>query len=441
VMVPCEKILETARKENADFVGLSGLITPSLDEMVHVAQEMERQGFKIPLLIGGATTSRQHTAVKIAPAFSQPTVHVLDASRAVGVVAGLLDPAGRAELDRKNRAEQAELRDLHAKKRDKPLLPYASANARRLAFPWRAEDVAAPTFTGARTVEMPLDELVRYIDWTFFFTAWELVGRFPAILEHPQQGEAARKLYADARAVLASIVEGHKLTARGVYGFWPAQADGNDIVLFGDERRERELLRFNMLRQQQAKDDGPCLSLADFVAPAGSGLRDYLGAFAVTAGIGAAELAAAYEARIDDYNAIIVKALADRLAEAFAEVLHQRARRDWGYGAAEDLSNDDLIDEKYRGIRPAFGYPACPDHTEKGKLFDLLGARAIGMELTEHYAMTPAASVSGIYLAHPRARYFNLGRVGRDQIEDYARRLGVAIEDVERRLRPNLAYD
>jgi 5-methyltetrahydrofolate--homocysteine methyltransferase len=445
VMVPCEKILATARETKADLIGLSGLITPSLDEMVHVAQEMERQGFRTPLLIGGATTSRQHTAVKIAPAFSQPTVHVLDASRAVGVVAGLLDPAARAELDRKNRAEQAELRELHARKRGKPMLTLAAANARRAGIAWRREDLPAPAFLGARAVEVPLGELVRYIDWTFFFTAWELTGRFPAILDHPTQGAAARDLYAAARQLLATIVNERKLTARGVYGFWPAAADGNDIVLYADASRARELLRFNMLRQQQAKEganpDAPCLSLADFVAPAGSGLPDHVGAFAVTAGLGAAELAAAYEARLDDYSAIIVKALADRLAEAFAEYLHARARRDWGYGAGEDLSNEELIDEKYRGIRPAFGYPACPDHTEKGKLFDLLGARAAGLDLTESFAMTPAASVSGIYLAHPEARYFNVGRVDRDQIEDYARRKGMPVAEVERWLAPSLAYD
>jgi len=445
VMVSCEKILETARDTKADLVGLSGLITPSLDEMVHVAREMERQGFRIPLLIGGATTSRQHTAVKIAPAFSQPTLHVLDASRAVGVVAGLLDPARRAELDRKNRAEQAELRELHAKKRDKPLYPFAAASARRASITWRAEDLATPAFLGARTVEVPLGELVRYIDWTFFFTAWELTGRFPAILDHPTQGPAARDLFAAAKQLLATIVNERKLTARGAYGFWPAAGDGNDVVVYADQARARELLRFNMLRQQQAKEgsnaDGPCLSLADFVAPAGSGLRDHVGAFAVTAGIGAAELAGAYEARLDDYSAIIVKALADRLAEAFAEYLHARARREWGYASGEDLTNEELIDEKYRGIRPAFGYPACPDHTEKGKLFDLLGARAVGIGLTESFAMTPAASVSGIYLAHPEARYFNVGRLGRDQIEDYARRKGMPVADVERWLAPSLAYD
>jgi 5-methyltetrahydrofolate--homocysteine methyltransferase len=407
---------------------------------------MERQGLLLPLLIGGATTSRQHTAVKIAPHLGQPTVHVLDASRAVGVVAGLLDPAGRAALDAQNRREQAELRELHGKKRAKPLLPLAAANAGGPAIAWRREDVAVPRFIGARVVDdVTLEELTRYIDWTFFFTAWELRGRFPAILDHPLQGAAARELYANARQILQAITDGKKLTPRGVYGFWPAHSDGNDVVLYADESRVGELLRFNMLRQQQVKgpaDAGkPFLSLSDFVAPVGSGLPDHLGAFAVTAGLGAAELAGAYEKALDDYGAIIVKALADRLAEAFAECLHQRARRDWGYGAAEDLSSEDLVDEKYRGIRPAFGYPACPDHTEKGKLFDLLGARRIGMELTEHFAMTPAASVSGLYFAHPAARYFNVGRIDRDQVDDYARRKQMPVSVVERWLAPNLAYD
>jgi 5-methyltetrahydrofolate--homocysteine methyltransferase len=384
--------------------------------------------------------------VKIAPAFSQPIVHVLDASRAVGVVAGLLDPKGKAELDRKNRLEQAELRELHAKKRDKPLLPLPMAQASRLKLPFRKEDLPAPSFLGARLVDdVTLEELTRYIDWTFFFTAWELTGRFPAILEHPQQGQAARELYANARELLQHIIDGRQLTPRGVYGFWPANSDGDDIVLYTDETRTREKLRFNMLRQQQVKAEDrpstPYLSLADFVAPVGSGLADHVGAFAVTAGIGCAELAASYEKKRDDYSAIIVKALADRLAEAFAECLHARARRDWGYGAGEDLSNEDLIDEKYRGIRPAFGYPACPEHTEKGKLFDLLGARAAGLELTDSFAMTPAASVSGIYLAHPEARYFNLGRVGRDQVQDYAKRKGMTVAEVEKWLGPSLAYD
>ena len=445
VMVPCEKILETARREKADIIGLSGLITPSLDEMASVAAEMERQGFDIPLLIGGATTSRQHTAVKIAPAFSKPTVHVLDASRAVGVVSSLVNRETRATFDAQNRKEQAELRELFGSKRAKPMLTFAEANAKRLVVDFKPEDVPQPAFLGVRTVDADLAELARYIDWTFFFTAWELRGRFPAILDHPEQGPAARELYANARKLLDDIIAGKKLRARGVYGFWPAAADGNDVVLYADPGKTREVVRFAMLRQQLAKAEdkqgNPCLSLADFVAPLGARAADHVGAFAVTAGLGAAELAAAYEKSLDDYSAIIVKALADRLAEAFAEYLHQRARRDWGYGKNEDLTNDDLIDEKYRGIRPAFGYPACPDHTEKGKLFDLLGARAAGLELTESFAMTPAASVSGLYFAHPSARYFNVGRIGRDQVEDYARRKGVPILEMERWLAPNLAYD
>ncbi|HEY2901383.1 MAG TPA: methionine synthase [Polyangia bacterium] len=442
VMVPCEKILQTAVAEKADMIGLSGLITPSLDEMVYVAQEMERQGMKIPLLIGGATTSRQHTAVKIAPQFSQSTVHVLDASRAVGVVSRLKDATARVEFDRLNRVEQAELRELHGKKQAKPLLPFAAATAHRLPIDWKRADIATPSFTGLRVVDdVSLDELVRYIDWTFFFTAWELRGRFPAILDHPEQGAAARDLYANATALLKTIIDGKLLRPRGVYGFWPASSDGNDVVLFTDETRATEKLRFNMLRQQVVKsDDKPYQSLADFVAPRTSGLNDYLGAFAVTAGLGAAELAQHYEKKLDDYNAIIVKALADRLAEAFAECLHARARRDWGYGASEDLSNEDLIAENYRGIRPAFGYPACPDHTEKAKLFELLNAPSVGISLTESFAMLPAASVSGLYFGHPQAHYFTVGRIGRDQVEDYAARKKMPVSETERWLAPNLSY-
>jgi 5-methyltetrahydrofolate--homocysteine methyltransferase len=443
VMVPCEKILQTALAEKADLIGLSGLITPSLDEMVHVAQEMERQGIKLPLLIGGATTSRQHTAVKIAPQFSESTVHVLDASRAVGVVSTLLDPVRKSEFDGKNRIEQADLRELHGKKRAKPLLPLETAYTNRLKLDWRAEDIAQPAFTGRRVVEdISLAEIARYIDWTFFFTAWELKGKFPAILQHPQYGAAARDLYQGATQLLRKIMDERLLTPRATYGFWPAHSEGNDIVLYTDERRTQELLRLNMLRQQQVKtDDKPYLSLADFVAPVGSGLPDHMGAFAVTTGIGVDQLCQHYEKALDDYNAIMVKALADRLAEAFAELLHQRARRDWGYGGSEDLSNDDLIEEKYRGIRPAYGYPACPDHTEKRKLFDLLQAPSVGITLTDHFAMLPAASVSGLYFGHPRSHYFMLGRIDRDQVQDYAARKGMTREEVEKWLGPNLGYD
>ncbi|HEY2749572.1 MAG TPA: methionine synthase [Polyangia bacterium] len=442
VMVPCEKILETAVREKVDVVGLSGLITPSLDEMVHVAKEMERIGLTIPLLIGGATTSRQHTAVRIAPEFSRPTVHVLDASRAVSTVASLLDDKQREEFDRKNRGEQKELRELHGGRRIKQVVPFADAQANRLKIEWRKEDLALPEFVGARTIEIPLGQLVEYIDWTFFFTAWELKGRFPQILEHPQYGEAARDLYKSATKLLSRIVDEKLLTARATYGFWPASSDGNDVVLWADAQGSREVARFNMIRQQQAKmEPGPHLSLADFVAPRSSGLVDHVGAFAVTAGIGADELARGYERALDDYSAIICKALADRLAEAGAEMLHQLARRQWGYGAAETLTPAQLVDEKYRGIRPAFGYPACPDHSEKRKLFALLGAEAVGMALTESCAMTPAASVSGMYFAHPAARYFNVGKIGRDQVVAYAARKGVAVAEVERWLATNLGYE
>jgi len=440
VMVSCDKILQAAIDEDASLIGLSGLITPSLDEMVHVAKEMERRGIDLPLLIGGATTSREHTAVRIAPAYHVSTVHVLDASRAVGVVSSLLDPARRETFDRENRLEQQRLRDLHEHKVARPLVSLAEADANRPKLEWRREDVAVPTFLGRRVLDdYPLGELRRYIDWRFFFTAWELPGRFPQVLDDPKYGEAARDLYQNATALLDRIVAEKLLRARGVYGFWPAQSDGNDIVVYADASRQRELTRFSMLREQRGKANGePQLCLADFVAPIGSGVPDYIGAFAVTAGIGADELARRFEAAHDDYSAIVVKALADRLAEAFAEALHERVRREWGYGADEALELEDLLKERYRGIRPAFGYPACPDHSEKPKLFALLDAPAVGITLTEHFAMLPAASVSGIYLAHPQARYFSVGRIGRDQVAAYAARKHAAVAEVERWLSPNL---
>jgi 5-methyltetrahydrofolate--homocysteine methyltransferase len=443
VMVPCEKILETAAREQVDVIGLSGLITPSLDEMVHVARELERIGSTIPLLIGGATTSRQHTAVKIAPELAQPTVHVLDASRAVSTVAALLDAKQKSEFVRKNCQEQQALRELHSGRRVKPVIPYADAMANRLRLDWRSDDLATPSFLGARVLEeVPLAQLTDYIDWTFFFTAWELKGRYPQILEHPEYGEAARDLYKNATRLLQRIVDEKLLTARAVYGFWPANSDGDDIVLWRDATRTQELIRFNMLRQQQSKTEpGAHISLADFVAPSPTGLIDYVGGFAVTAGLGCDELARSYERQLDDYSAIVVKALADRLAEALAEMLHQRARRDWGYGADEQLSPSELIDERYRGIRPAFGYPACPDHSEKRKLFNLLKAEPLGLSLTESCAMLPAASVSGLYFAHPQARYFNVGKLGRDQVVTYAARKGVTVAEAERWLSANLGYD
>jgi 5-methyltetrahydrofolate--homocysteine methyltransferase len=440
VMVPCDKILQAAIDEDANLIGLSGLITPSLDEMVHVAKEMERRGFDVPLLIGGATTSREHTAVRIAPAYHESTVHVLDASRAVGVVSSLLDAERRHTFDQANRTEQQRLRDLHENKAARPLVAFAEADANKPKYEWRREDVAVPSFLGRRVLDdFPLDVLRRYIDWRFFFTAWELPGRFPQVLDDPKYGEAARDLYQNATALLDRIVAEKLLGARGVYGFWPAQSEGNDIVVYADESRRRELLRFAMLREQRGNTNGdPQRCLADFVAPADSGVPDYIGAFAVTAGLRAEALVRRFEAAHDDYSAIIVKALADRLAEAFAEALHERARREWGYGADEALDLPALLKERYRGIRPAFGYPACPDHSEKQKLFTLLDAPAVGITLTEHFAMLPAASVSGIYLAHPQARYFSVGRIGRDQVAAYASRKQAAVAEVERWLSPNL---
>jgi len=443
VMVPAAKILQTAIDEQADLIGLSGLITPSLDEMVFVAREMERLGMTLPLLIGGATTSKPHTAVKIAPEFGQPVVHVLDASRAVDVVAHLLNPVQRPAFVRANHADQERLREQHGKVRRRPLLTWTVAKANRLRLDWRPEVIATPSFTGARVLDdVRLEDVIPYIDWTFFFSAWELKGRFPAILEHPQYGTAARELYAHAQALLDRILRERLLTLRGVYGFWQANTIEEDIIVHQPDAGSGKPMIFNMLRQQEEIGDGkPNRSLADFIAPFETGITDYLGAFAVTAGIGANDLVARYESDHDDYHAIMVKALADRLAEAFAEYLHGRARKDWGYGVRERLTNDDLIHERYRGIRPAFGYPACPDHSEKTKLFDLLGADRAGMTLTESCAMMPAASVSGLYFAHPQAKYFNVGRIGRDQLEDYARRKGMDIAQAERWLASNLAYE
>ena len=436
VMVPAGKILQTAIDEQADMIGLSGLITPSLDEMVFVAREMERRRMKLPLLIGGATTSKPHTAVKIAPEYGQPVVHVVDASRAVDVVSSLLNPARRSAFERANRVAQDRVREQHGAVRRRPLLTWEAAKANRLTLDWRPDVIATPSFTGSRVLDdVRLEDVVPFIDWTFFFSAWELKGRFPGILEHAQYGAAARELYEHAQTLLDRIVRERLLTLRGVYGFWQANTLGEDIVVFPQTA-------FNMLRQQEEIGDGkPNRSLADFIAPVETGIADYIGAFAVTAGIGAGELVARYEADHDDYHAIMVKAIADRLAEAFAEYLHARARNDWGYGAHERLSNDDLIHEQYRGIRPAFGYPACPDHSEKRKLFALVGAERAGISLTESCAMLPAASVSGLYFAHPQAKYFNVGRIGRDQLEDYARRKGMDVAEAERWLTSNLAYE
>jgi 5-methyltetrahydrofolate--homocysteine methyltransferase len=443
VMVPGAEILDRAVADDCDVIGLSGLITPSLDEMANVAAEMKRRGLDTPLLIGGATTSRQHTAVKIAPRYESSVVHVNDASRAVGVVSDLLDKDRRKTLDAANRKTQENLRYVYEQKKDKPLLSYADARANRLAIDWRDADLATPDFIGLRRVDdIGLDEIREYIDWTFFFSTWEIAGKYPRILDHPEKGAAARELFDDGQALLEQIIAEKRLTPRAVYGFWPAASDGDDIVVYADEARDRELTRFDMLRRQAPVANGkPNLCLADFVAPVDSGFADHIGAFAVTTGIGADEFARSFEAEHDDYRAIMVKALADRLAEAFAECLHRRARRDWGYGRDEQLDNDGLIGERYRGIRPAHGYPACPDHTEKRKLFSLLDAPAQGIELTESCAMTPAASVSGLYFAHPEARYFTVGRVDRDQVESYAARKNMDLSELERWLAPNLGYD
>jgi 5-methyltetrahydrofolate--homocysteine methyltransferase len=432
VMVAADRILDTAVEQDCDVVGLSGLITPSLDEMVGVAKEMERRGFQLPLLIGGATTSRQHTAIRIAPEYSSSTVHVLDASRVVGVISNLLDGARKIRFDTENRVEQERLRNLYAERGRKPLLPLAEARANRTPIEWHAEDLAEPAFTGTRVVEADVETLRRYIDWTFFFHAWELKGRFPAILDDPEKGAAARDLHATAQELLDDIVAQDFLEARGVYGFWPARMEADDIVLDG--------VRFPMLRQQaDHADSRPNRSLADYVAPEETGLADHVGAF-VVAVHGADELAARFEAELDDYRAIMVRALADRLAEAFAEWLHEQARREW-YAPQERLSDKELIGERFRGIRPAFGYPACPDHSEKSTLFELLDASRAGAALTETFAMTPPASVSGLYLGHPQARYFSVGRVDKDQVHDYAKRKEMSVAEIERWLRPNLAYE
>jgi 5-methyltetrahydrofolate--homocysteine methyltransferase len=423
VMVPAAKILDTAIREHADVIGLSGLITPSLDEMVSVAEEMQRRGMKLPLLIGGATTSRQHTAVKIAPVYDEPVIHVLDASRVVGVVSDLLDDRRAHDLNISNRIEQARLREQHENRRQLPLLSLeaARANSEKVDF----TDLPTPAFTGTRRVSPPLSELREFIDWTFLFLAWELKGKFPAILEQP----VARELYDDATELLDEIIAGDLFEPRGVYGFWPAHSQGDDIQLGNG-------VLIPMLRQQTQKQvSRPNRSLSDYVAPQG----DHLGGFAVTI-LGAGKLAAKYEAQHDDYRAIMVKALADRLAEAFAEWIHLRARKDWFEPDAEPALTD-LHAERFRGIRPALGYPACPDHTVKRELFDLLGAEDLGIALTESFAMNPAASVSGLILQHPEAKYFTVGRLGRDQVEDYALRRGRPLAEVQQWLRPNLGYE
>jgi 5-methyltetrahydrofolate--homocysteine methyltransferase len=453
VMVPAEKILETARERRADIIGLSGLITPSLDEMVHVAQEMERQQFRLPLLIGGATTSRAHTAVRIAPHYGESVVHVLDASRAVGVVSTLLNSATKAKFDATTRTDYARLREEHAgRAREKKVLAIEKARENRLTTNWSLYQPPVPEFLGPRVLSSAPDKksarsvalkiLIGYIDWSPFFHAWELRGRYPAILDDKIVGAQARELFADAQALLGRIVDERLLTARGVFAFWPANSSGDDVEIYRDEDRDEVMARFRFLRQQMQKPAGqPNYCLADFIAPKESGKADYLGGFAVTAGIGADELARRFQAEHDDYNAILTKALADRLAEAFAEYLHEEARIAWGFGKEEGLTKEEIIRERYRGIRPAPGYPACPDHVEKRTLFDLLGAEAnTGITLTESFAMHPGASVCGFYFSHPESRYFTVGKIERDQAMDYASRKGTHLGEVEKWLAPNLSY-
>jgi 5-methyltetrahydrofolate--homocysteine methyltransferase len=443
VMVPSEKILERAKVEKADMIGLSGLITPSLDEMVHVAKEMERQGFKLPLLIGGATTSRAHTAIKIAPHYSEPVVHVLDASRAVPVTTSLLSDDGKVLFVAQHRADYEAIRKRHSAPR-LAVVPIEVARERRTPIEWRAEDIAVPAFTGVRVLEdFPLATLREFIDWSPFFHTWGLKGIYPRILDDERQGAQARQIFREANALLDEMIETKLITARGVYGFFSANAEGDDVELYTDAGRSDVLERFHFLRQQTNREGSePCRSLADFIAPRGSGLGDTMGAFAVTAGIGLKELCDGFRAKNDDYNAIMAEAIADRLAEAFAECLHKRVRDEWGYGCDENLSMAEIIQEKYRGIRPAAGYPASPDHTEKGILWSLLNVEAnTGMLITESFAMWPGSSVSGLYFAHPEARYFSLGKIGADQAADYAARKGMTVAEVERWLGQNLNYD
>ncbi|MGI4831611.1 MAG: methionine synthase [Janthinobacterium lividum] len=443
VMVPAEKILERAKAEKADLIGLSGLITPSLDEMVHVAREMERQGFSLPLLVGGATTSRAHTAIKIAPHYSQPVVHVLDASRAVPVTTSLLSEDGRAAFVAQHEAEYEALRKAHTSPRLQGV-PIETARVRRTPIEWHAEDIPTPSFTGVRVLEnFPLAELRDYIDWSPFFHTWGLKGIYPRILDDAAQGVEARKIFADGKALLERIIEEKLLTAHGVYGLFPANAVGDDVELYTDCKRAELRERFHFLRQQANREGKePCRSLADYIAPKETGLQDHIGSFAVTTGIGLKQLGDEFRAKHDDYNAIMAEAIADRLAEAFAECLHKRVRDEWGYGCDEGLTIPQMVREQYRGVRPAPGYPACPDHTEKGTIWRLLDVQEnTGMVITESFAMWPGSSVSGIYFAHPESRFFSLGKIERDQVTDYQQRKGWSLLDVERWLGPNLNYD
>ncbi len=445
VMIPCDKILQTAREENVDIIGLSGLITPSLDEMVHNAREMTREGFSVPLLIGGATTSKAHTAVKIAPGYTSPVVHVLDASLAVNVVRKLMSPDDKTAFVQDIQDKQQKTREAYESKTSaKKLISLEDARKNRVPINWETSDLAKPSFLGTQVLEdMSLEKLLPVIDWSPFFHAWELRGKYPRIFEDPLVGPKAKELFDDAQKLLTEILDKKLLTAKGVYGLFPANSQGDDIAIYEDEMRSNAIAVFHTLRQQTEKPQGdPNYALADFIAPQSSRKADYIGGFAVTAGIGIEALCQRFEKDHDDYHSIMTKALADRLAEAFAEWLHRAVRKEWGFGQDEELSNEELIQEKYRGIRPAPGYPACPDHTEKQHLFELLQVeKTIGITLTESCAMYPAASVSGFYLAHSQAKYFSVGKLNRDQIQDYAKRKNMEVADMERWLSPNLGYD
>jgi 5-methyltetrahydrofolate--homocysteine methyltransferase len=443
VMVDCDRILAAAAEHKADIIGLSGLITPSLDEMIYNAKEFEKRGVKTPLLIGGATTSRAHTAIKIAPHFNQPVVHVIDASLVVGVCNSLLSENLRAPFLAEHQAREVKERELFAGKGSSAVyVPYEEAKRQKFAIDWATADIATPESIGSFLEDpVPLAEVVEVFDWTPFFHAWELRGVFPKILKHEQHGAEAQKLYDDARRILDDLVANHRVHARGIWGVWPAASTGEDVRLFTDESRGDILTTFHFLRQQKEKVQAgtPFQSLADFVAPLDSGRADYLGAFAVTAGNEVEEYAKTFRDKHDDYTAILIQALADRFAEGLAELLHRKVRRFMGFGITEDLAVEDLIQERYRGIRPAAGYPACPDHTEKQAVWDLLDVEAkVGMQLTSSYAMFPPSSVSGLYFFNEAARYFNVGKIGRDQLEAYAGRKGMSLEVAEKWLAPNL---
>ena len=445
VMIPADKILQAALEHKVDVIGLSGLITPSLDEMVHVAKEMERRGFKIPLLIGGATTSRIHTAVKVAPNYSGATIHVLDASRSVPVVNNLITPDLANKFINEIQSEYDKLRIEHSKRQlEKNILPIEEARSNRFKTDWKNLTIQKPNQMGITVLEdYPLSELRDYIDWTPFFITWQLTGKYPDIFNDRVVGKEAKKLFDDANALLDRIISQHLLTANGIFGIFPANSLGDDIEVYDDEKRKRPVSIFRTLRQQSQKSTGQSnKALSDFIAPKESGINDYIGAFAVTTGIGIEKLIHQFEADHDDYNSIMVKSLADRLAEAFAEHLHERIRKEyWGYDESESLTNDDLIKEKYKGIRPAPGYPACPDHLEKPAIFELLDVeKHTGIKLTENNAMYPAASVSGYYFAHPESDYFGVGKINKDQVEDYAKRKGISIEEAEKWLSPILNY-